>query len=124
MFCGQLAPIAVMTVAGSGENVCMDGVGTDAAFIRPEGICYSKATDSLLIVETEDSNRVRRFFPGYEQQKSELRRLLTSTLLDTDSLKIVPIISIILDFAMGNSTCCSAGLFGCQTTECSFLTYT
>ncbi len=96
--------VAVTTVAGSNRRGCKDGIGTGAAVFDAEAICYSKATGTLLFVDT-DSHCVRRVDPApTADRKSELKSTLVSTLIESNALPVQVLISIILKFAVGNST--------------------
>ncbi len=97
--------VEVTTLAGSGEMGSRDGIGTEAEFNPSEGICFSEATDSVLILET-DMPRIRRLYATTPKRKIELKQALSAVLFDGGALPVSPLISIIVDFANGNSTCC------------------
>ncbi len=99
--------VEVTTIAGSGETESRDGVGTVAEFHSAEGICYSEATDSVLVLET-DMPRIRRLYVTTHKRKAGLKQVLTAILLESGALAVSPLISIIFDFANGNSTCDAA----------------
>ncbi len=90
---------SVTVVAGSGQGVSVDGVGTDAGFVAPKTIAYSEATDTCLIAESE---KIRRLFPATEKRKSALKQSITSALCDAVPVK--PLISLVFDYAITNST--------------------
>ncbi len=48
----QMESIQVVTIAGSGEVSCVDGIGTAASIFGAEGICYVESSGALLIAET------------------------------------------------------------------------
>ncbi len=95
--------VQVTTVAGSQISKIKDGIGTAAAFALPEGICYSPIDDSLLITDG-DAHVIRRMFPTTPHSRSELHKLLNSLLLETGALPVQPLISIVFNFAVANST--------------------
>ncbi len=103
IICEKMKSVFVTTVAGSGEQKCVDGIGTAAALCSPEGICYSPADDALFIAE-RSSHRVRRLFPVTESRKTGLDRSLTAVLIETNALPVRPIVSMIVAYAIANST--------------------
>ncbi len=86
----------VTTIAGSGLRKSTDGIGTAASFHTPNSICYSEATDSLLITEYS-SHRIRCVLPATTKRKALLQSV-TSALLESGALPIQPLISIIHDY--------------------------
>ncbi len=94
-----------LVVAGNELSTCIDGIGVAASFNPPRGICYSAAEDVLLIAEAGPVHcAVRRMLPGGTQRKAEMDRTLTSVLVESGALPIQPVISIIRDFAIADST--------------------
>ncbi len=95
----------VTTVAGgtrfaNGRN--WDGIGTAAIFDRPQGMCYSEATDSLLIAE---GSRIRRLYLATsDTRKGGLKQALSTSLVESGAMSVDALIAIILEFALENST--------------------
>ncbi len=102
--------IVVSTIAGGADGggstgTGKDGIGTAAAFQTPHGICraYGADGDALLITETA-SHRIRCVLPASEQRKSDVSQMLLSALFESGAVPIQALISIIHDFAIGDST--------------------
>ncbi len=110
----QMESIVVTTIAGSGEYGIRDGVGTAASFNTVEEICYSEASGSLLVAEAEYAC-IRRLYPATQSRKSELMRVLGLSLIE--AVPIQPLISIIFDFAIGDSTYAAYALCVFETFE-------
>ncbi len=97
--------IVVTTRAGSGADGWRDGIGLEAVFSLPGGLCYSAIDDSLLIADPY-SLRIRRMFPAMEKRTLEqLKRALICELFESDALPVQPLIALILEFVDGNSMC-------------------
>ncbi len=99
----RMESVLVTTIAGSGDGMSEDGVGTTASVCRAEGIWYSDATGLLLVTETY-SHRVRCVYPASEQRVCAVTRALTSVLVESGAMPVVPLISIMCDYVRSDST--------------------
>ncbi len=94
----QMQSIQVSTIAGSGVDDCIDGVGTAAAFGRPTAICYSEAS-GMLLVSDGNAKRIRSVpvTAVTERRSADLKRSLTAALMESGAIPI-QLILIIHDF--------------------------
>ncbi len=114
---GRTAEALISTVAGQlpgvkGPATSRDGIGGQARFATPSGLCRSGDGDSLLITEFT-SCRIRMFFPACDEfAKHKLRVMVTAALYgsadDTSTgnsaaLPVPPLISVIVDYAAPDS---------------------
>ncbi len=90
------------TFAGSGGTV-KDAVGTEAGLWRPQAMCLSKASNSLLFIE--NTNHVTRV---YLPSTPEIRRVLAQSVADgldevSPSLACIsPLINLIVLYAVSD----------------------
>ncbi len=100
--------IVVTTIAGSGELASKDGIGTAASVHAPGGICYLErgGTDGtpILLVTEVSACRIRSVNPFSVEKRARLDRALIAVLFDGGALPIAPIISMVYDYAIENST--------------------
>ncbi len=96
--------VITTTIAGSGRSESMDGVGVAASLAQPIGLAYSHASGTLWISE-DDTDRIRAIQPASARWNEELKRAVTVTLFQSHAIPIQPLLSIVLDFALGDSTC-------------------
>ncbi len=95
--------VEVTFLAGSGVKGSKDAAGTAAEINGCEGMCYSAATELLVLTEPNPS-RIRCMFPVTQKRRSELEAALNSALYENGTIPIHPLISIIFDFAIGDRT--------------------
>ncbi len=105
----SLALPLLTTIAGSGKSACIDGVGTSAAFHSPHSLAYFETSGVLLIAES-GSNRIRRLFPAAEATRTGIKSALDSMLIQSGALSVQQLVSIIFDYAIGNSMCTALAL--------------
>lgn len=66
-------------------------------------VVYSAADESLVLVEA-DLNRISRVYSTTDARKTGLRTALHSVLVESGALPVTPLILIIFDFVIGDST--------------------
>ncbi len=91
------------TIAGSGEPNSTDGVGLAADFHAPIAMAYSCASGILWISE-DYSDRIRAMQPATVEWNANLKLAVMTTLFQINAIPIQPLVSIVLEFALGDST--------------------
>ncbi len=73
-------------------------------FACPIALAYSNASGILWIAD-DQTNRIRAMQPATTEWKADVKRVVMATLSQNDALPIEALVSIVLDFTLGDSMC-------------------
>ncbi len=98
-------PVSVLvSVVAGGINGLNDGIGAAAQFNAPRMIAYSAARGNELLITEPNLNRIQCVYPASDSRKAALQKVLNLVLVEGSAIPIQPLLSIIIEFLLADST--------------------